>query len=89
MLVITIDLVPGGCESYRRTIGTMRIANVSNLADVSDYAVEATEGANPITGAMSRNARCTVERHDRRQCVWSLIAKAAEAARKAEFDQFL
>jgi hypothetical protein len=38
---------------------------------------------------MSRNARCTVERHDRRQCVWSLIAKAAEAAGKAEFGEFL
>jgi hypothetical protein len=45
------------------------------------------EGANPLTGTKARNARCTVERHDRRQCVWALIEKAAEAARKAEFDE--
>jgi len=37
MLVVTIDLVPGGDESCRRTIGSMRIANLSNLAEASDY----------------------------------------------------
>jgi hypothetical protein len=47
MLVVTVDLVPGGYEAHRRTIGSMRIANVSNLSDVSDYVVEATESANP------------------------------------------
>ena len=88
MLIITVELVPGGYEAGRRTIGSMRIANTSNLADVSDYAVEVAEGANPITGTRSRSACCTIERHDRRQCVWSLIAKAAAAARKAEFDEF-
>jgi hypothetical protein len=40
MLVITIDLVPGGYQPNRRTIGSMRIANVSNLADISDYLVD-------------------------------------------------
>jgi hypothetical protein len=64
MLVITIDLVPGGDESSRRTIGSMRIANISNLADLSDY---------------------TVKRHDRRQCVWGLLAKASEEIIKADF----
>lgn len=85
MLIITIDLVPGGYESLRRTIGSMRIANISNLADVSDYDVAATEGANPLTGAKSRNASCTVKRHDRRQCVWALLAKASEEIIKADF----
>jgi hypothetical protein len=87
LLVITIDLVSGGYEFYRRTIGSMRIANLSDLADTSDYSVAVMEGANPLTGTKARNARCTVERHDRRQCVWALIEKAAEAARKAEFDE--
>jgi hypothetical protein len=56
MLVIMIDLVPGGYESYRHTIGSMRIANRSNLADTSDYSVEVMEAANHLTGAKSRNA---------------------------------
>jgi hypothetical protein len=87
LLVVTVDLVPGGYERHRRTIGSMRIANLSDLADISDYSVEFMEGANPLTGTRARNARCTIERHDRRQSVWALIEKAAEAARKAEFDE--
>lgn len=87
MLVITIDLVPGGYESRRRTVASMRIANLSNLADISDYAVTVLEGANPLAGTPPRNGGCTVHAHDRRQSVWSLLAKAAEAAMAAEFDE--
>ncbi|SEI20900.1 hypothetical protein [Tardiphaga sp. OK245] len=86
MLIITIDLVPGGYESFRRTIGSMRIANISDLADVSDYKVEVTEGANHLAGTSARNARCTVERHDRRQTIWALLAKAADEATRAKFE---
>lgn len=78
MLVVTVDLVPGGYEPHRRTIGSMRIANVSDLADVSDYDVEAMEGANPLTGKPSRNETCKVLAHDRRQSIWALLAKASE-----------
>ena len=35
-LVVTIDLVPGGNAERRRTIGSFRIANISDPADVSD-----------------------------------------------------
>ncbi|MGY3618450.1 hypothetical protein [Bradyrhizobium sp. USDA 10063] len=87
MLVITVDLLPGGYESHRRTMGTMRIANVSDLADASDYAVDVREGGNPLTGSPARRARCWVTGHDRRQAVRALLAKAAEAAGKAEFDE--
>jgi hypothetical protein len=44
MLVVTVDLVPGGFEPMRRTIGLLRIANVSDLADVSDYCIETRRG---------------------------------------------
>jgi hypothetical protein len=84
LLVVTIDLVPGGYESYRRTISSMRIANLSNLADTSDYSVEVMEGANPLTGAKPRNAACTVRAHDRRQSVFALLAKACEGIMKAD-----
>jgi hypothetical protein len=65
----------------------MRIANLSDLADVSDYAIDLMEGENPLTGSKPRNGSCTVKRHDRRQSVWSLLAKAAQAAVEAEFDE--
>jgi hypothetical protein len=85
MLVVTVDLVPGGYEPYRRNIGSMRIINVSNLAEVSDYDVGAMEGANALTGHPPRSAACTVLAHDRRQSVWALLAKACEEIVKADF----
>lgn len=70
MLVVTVDLVPCGYEPHRRTIGSMRIANISNLANVSGYDVEATEGANPLSGKPPRNETCKVLAHDRRHAFW-------------------
>lgn len=69
----------------RRTIASMRISNESNLADVSDYTVSATESANPLTGDPPRTAACPVRAHDRRQSVWALVAKASEEIMKAGF----
>jgi hypothetical protein len=84
MLRVTIDLVPGGFAPAGRTIATMRIANSSDLADISDYRIEATEGRNPLAGTPQRSAACQVLGHDRRQSVWALLAKAAEAACRAK-----
>jgi hypothetical protein len=43
MLRITIELVPGGEESGAHVIGRGHIANISNLRDLSDYAVKFEE----------------------------------------------
>jgi hypothetical protein len=86
MLIITIDLVPGGYEFYCETIGSMRIANLSNLGDTCDYSVEVTEAANDLTGDPSWNGKCVVLAHDRRQSVWALMARACEETLKAHFD---
>ena len=86
MIIVTIDLAPGGFAQRRRTIASMRIANVTSLADVSDYEVNVLEAANPLSGTGPRNGSCTVENHDRNQSVFALIARAAEAALKAEYD---
>jgi hypothetical protein len=78
MLVITVDLIPGGCERCRRTIGSMRIANLSNLADTSEYSVEVVEAANHLTGAPSWNGKCVVLAHDAvRACgpLWRGLAR--------------
>jgi len=78
MLVVTVDLVPGGFEPMRRTIASMRIANISDLAEVSDYLVEASETSNPLAGTPSLNIRCFVRGHARARSVWALLAKASE-----------
>jgi hypothetical protein len=85
MLRITVDLVPGGFEPLSRKIATMQIANLSDLADLSDYAIEATEGPNPLTKTGARRAHGNVLAHERRQSVWALIAKAADEIRQADF----
>jgi hypothetical protein len=87
MLLITIDLLPGGHAPHRRTVASMQIANVTDLSDISDYHIGAIEGANPLTGTPPRSATCVVSGHDRNQAVWALVAKAAEALQSAEFDE--
>lgn len=85
MLSITIDIVPGGFTPLRRTIATMRIANISDLAAVSSYAVDALEGANPLIGTPPRIAGCTVTGHERAQNIWVLLQKACAEILKADF----
>ncbi|QRI72612.1 hypothetical protein JQ507_14565 [Bradyrhizobium sp. PSBB068] len=86
MLRVVVDLIPGGFTPLRRTIACMTIANESNLADQSDYRIEAMEGRNHLADLPPRNMSAVVENHDRRQSVWHLIAKAAAAAAEAESD---
>ncbi|MDB5670957.1 MAG: hypothetical protein JWO25_1916 [Alphaproteobacteria bacterium] len=83
MLVVRVDLLPGGHEAGRRTLGVMNLANVSDLADVSSYLVEMAEAANPLTGATARTAVFFVAEHDRRQSVWTLVEKACTEIMKA------
>lgn len=85
MLVVTAELVPSGFEPMRRAIASMRISNLSDLADVSDYQVEAMEGANPLTGDPPRRAECIVSAHARKQSVWALLQRACEEITKADF----
>jgi len=84
MLVITVDLVPGGYEPMRRTIAAMKIANISDLADISDYQIVANETSNPLSSTPPRTVRCLIQGHSRRQSVWALIAKASEEIMKSD-----
>lgn len=85
MLLVTIELIPGGYTPSRRTIASMRISNLSELADISDYRVEVMEGANRHAKTGPRNAMCTVVAHDRRQSVWALLTRAAKEIMTADF----
>jgi hypothetical protein len=77
MLVVTIDLVPGGFEPMRRTIASMQIMNISDLAEISNYRIETIETSNPLTGAPERTAQCVIQGHARAQSVWALLARAS------------
>lgn len=87
MLKVVIELHPGGYHERRTAIASMTISNVSDLATISDYEVDAVEAANHLAGTRPRSATCMVVGHDRRQSVWALLEKAATEIRKAEFDE--
>jgi len=85
MLVVTVELWPGGSSALRRPIGTMHIGNISDLADLSDYRIIAMETANPLTGTPPGIAKFSVLAHARRQRVWALVQRACEEATMAEW----
>jgi hypothetical protein len=85
MLIVRVELLPGGDPSRRRVIGLLEIANVSNLSETSSYAVEAEEAANHLTGTPARMASIRIDGHRRAQPVWALIHRAVAALESAEF----
>jgi hypothetical protein len=86
MLKVTVEILPAGVSSLRRTLAVMTIANISDLADLSDYDVSAMEGPNPHAGTKARSTGVQVIHHDRRQSVWKLVGAAIAAMEHAEFD---
>ncbi|MET4085619.1 hypothetical protein ABID60_001325 [Bradyrhizobium sp. S3.5.5] len=86
MLRIVAELIPGGVPGLKRTIGTMDIANVSDLAPRSDYEAVVREGASRLTGNAPRSCTVTVYDHDRHQSVWKLVAAVIAAMENAEYE---
>jgi hypothetical protein len=85
MIVVNIELLPGGAESLRRSIASMRISNASDLADLSNYRVTAVESASHLTGHPAGIAECEVLDHARRQRIWALVQRACEEIMKADW----
>jgi hypothetical protein len=86
MLRITVEIWPGGDKTRARAVAIANVANLSDLANVSDYAVSVAEGRNPVVNTPPWSQRGHVFQHDRRTSVWALKTKvaiwAAEAAGK-------
>lgn len=58
MIEVRIILHPGGDRSRAKTLHTIGIANMSDLADVSDYRIEcASEETNTFTRAEVQHTR--------------------------------
>lgn len=78
MLVVTVEVWPGGNLARRTVVGRMELANVSQLAAVSDYEGHVTDyGAHRVTSAQRVDIR--VEGHVRADGVWELVEKALRA----------
>jgi hypothetical protein len=87
MLKVTVEILPAGVSSLRRTLAVMTIGNLSNLADLSDYEVSAMESPNPLACTNARGTSVKVIGHRRRQSVWKLVGAAIAAMEDAEFDE--
>jgi hypothetical protein len=85
MIVVKVELWPGGRAVLARTLGTLHIGNESQLADLSNYHVIAMELKNELTGDPAGIAEFKVFRHFRRQKVWSLLKRACEEAMNADW----
>lgn len=72
MIVVKVELWPGGDGATAREIHRLAIANVSNLREVSSYLVVAKEDNGTETHRL-------VEGHPRSESVEALIARAVEA----------
>ena len=79
MIRIIIEIIPGGVGKARELAQAV-LGNVSDLADRSDYAIRAREGANRLTGAPAWDSRGNILGHNRNQTVWRLIERAAKWA---------
>jgi hypothetical protein len=60
-------------------IATAELANVSDLADLSDYALSWEEREEIDLNIPWDSGEMKIEGHRRRQTVWALVAKAAAA----------
>ena len=76
MLVLRVEIWPGGYENGKREIASARIANMSDLADVSNYACVFEEVGSDRLGIPPSRHSFDVKEHPRRSIVWALIRKA-------------
>lgn len=80
MLVITAEIWPGGDETRKQLAGEMRIANESDLADVSSYSVTTFQVADPDGGAAGWKSNVVVHGHRRVDGAWALVRAILDRA---------
>ena len=73
MLVVTVELWPGGNPTLAKEIASIEIANNSDLADESDYIARLQERGEDRLGIPPSNRVVEVEGHPRRQSVFALL----------------
>ena len=73
MLVITAEIWPGGDETRKHLVGEMRIADESDLADVSSYSVSTFQVADPGGAAAGWQSELLIHGHKRSDGAWALV----------------
>jgi hypothetical protein len=69
MLQVIIRICPGGDKKRAYEQAVAEVANLSDLAEFSDYSISASENRNGVTGAAAWSSRGMIGMHDRQQSV--------------------
>lgn len=80
MIVVFAEIWPGGDESQARPLGSIGIANESDLNLLSDYSFTLDEAGNANLNIPETQVRGLVQGHNRNQSVWKLVRKVIDAA---------
>ena len=75
MLVVRVEVWPGGSPLGVKEVGTLYAGNISDLANTSDYSVSGVEYGAKHLDISASSADFTIEGHDRNQSVFSLVEK--------------
>ncbi|GFZ93971.1 hypothetical protein [Sphingobium fuliginis] len=78
MMVVSVQIWPGGDESSRFEIGRMEVSNMSNLAEFSDYHAHVIQQSalGLDVNAIDRIVR--VKGHPRREGAWALVKRVLD-----------
>lgn len=80
MMVVKIEVWPGGDESRAREIERLFVANISALADTSDYVYEFVQPGQPRTAATLDQPDGLVTDHVRSDGAWELTRRVLQHA---------
>lgn len=80
MIVVYVEMWPGGDGSRAQPLGSLAIANESNLSLLSNYSFEIDEAPNPALGIEQLQRKGVITGHNQNQSVWKLIRRAIDAA---------
>lgn len=78
MMVVSIEIWPGGDESGSFEIGRMEVSNISNLAEVSDYHAHIVQLCTPSLNVNAMDKTVLVQGHPRRNGAWDLVRRVLD-----------
>ena len=78
MMVVSIEIWPGGDKSYGFEIGRMEVSNISNLAEVSDYHAHIVQRGASSLNVSAMDKTVLVQGHPRRNGAWALVRRVLD-----------
>lgn len=78
MMVVSVQIWPGGDESFRFEIGRMEVSNMSNLAEISDYHAHVVQQSAPRLDVDAIDRIVWAKGHPRREGAWALVKRVLD-----------